>query len=79
MGIDEWWPKLKPATQDWLLAHTGEALPPEVHDEITASGGTVTADAWWGSGDSPTGFFISDEAVDWIEEVANGEEPLTKE
>jgi hypothetical protein len=75
MGIQEWWPKLKPSTHEWLIAHAGEGVPPEIQAEIIAAGGTVTPDGWWGSDDSPSGFFISDDAVDLIEEIANGEEP----
>jgi hypothetical protein len=44
--------------------------------EITEAGGAVDADdAWWVGESGPSGFYFSDEAVDWIEAVANGETP----
>ncbi|MGN6635360.1 MAG: hypothetical protein ACTHJ6_07850 [Oryzihumus sp.] len=35
----------------------------------------MASDAWWVGKGGPTGSYLSDEAVDWIEEVANGEIP----
>jgi hypothetical protein len=73
MNIDEWWPKLDTATQDWLIAHNGDAVSADVLSRITAAGGVVTSDAWWVGQSGPDGFYLSDEATDWIEAVANGE------
>jgi len=74
MDIAEWWPRLDALSRDWLIAHNGEAVAPEVLSAITAAGGVVAADAWWvGQQDGPAGFFFSDAAVDWIEEKANDE------
>ena len=36
-------------------------------------------DAWWIGQNGPTGFSLSDAAVDWIEEVANGETPAASD
>jgi len=66
---------LRPETQDWLVAHNGEAVPESVVREITQAGGSATADAWWFGQNGPTGFYLSDAAVDWIEAVANEEMP----
>lgn len=63
------------ATRDWLIANNGDALTASVVEEITRAGGQVASDAWWVGQSGPTGFYLSDEAVDWIEEVANGEAP----
>lgn len=52
------------STRDWLIANNGDAVPSSVTEEITRAGGLVTP-----------GLSLSDEAVDWIEEVANGETP----
>lgn len=74
-SLEEWWPRLSQATRDWLIANNGDAVPVSVTEEITRAGGLVATDAWWVGEIEPTGFWLSDEAVDWIEEVANGEMP----
>lgn len=33
----------------------------------------MTSDAWWVGQTAPEGFYLSDEATDWIETVANEE------
>ncbi|MDN3495811.1 hypothetical protein QL996_13300 [Planococcus sp. APC 4015] len=73
MQIIEWWPELDSETQGWLIAHNGEALSPEVLTKIVAAGGSLTSNAWWVGQGGPKGFYLSDEAVDWIEATANGE------
>lgn len=75
MSIEHWWPKLKPSTQKWLIENNGDVVSPEVVAEITQVGGVITADAWWVGESGPSGFYLSDEAVDWVEAVANGEVP----
>ena len=69
MEIIEWWTKLDPDAQAWLIAHNGEAVSPEVLDKIVAVGGTAQR----GAESEADGFFLSDEAVDWIEATANDE------
>lgn len=84
MSIEHWWPKLKPSTQKWLIENNGDAVPQEVVSEITQAGGPATSGAWW-TGQNEPGFYFPDEAVDWIEAVANdeavanGEEPPDEE
>lgn len=75
MSMDQWWPQLKPSTQAWLIEHNGEAVPPEVTAEIAEAGGVLESGAWWVGESGPAGFYFSDEAVDWIEAVGNGETP----
>jgi len=75
MSIEQWWPKLKPSTRDWLVENNGDAVPAEVIVEITETGGSVALDEWWVGESGPSGFYFSDEATDWIEAVANGEAP----
>jgi hypothetical protein len=75
MSIAVWWPKLQPATRDWLIANNGDAVPAAIIDEITEAGGPVTSDAWWVGHDGSTDSFMPDEAIDWIEEIANEETP----
>ncbi|MCC6495861.1 MAG: hypothetical protein IT193_06335, partial [Propionibacteriaceae bacterium] len=47
----------------WLVANNGDALPGDVHADIIRAGGVIT------------GSYLSDEAVDWVEAIANGEDP----
>ena len=65
--------RLSTSTQTWLVDHNGEPLPDDILDEVL----TVTAgqrDARWWAGDSQQGETqLTDEAVDWIDETANGE------
>ncbi len=62
MSIEEWWPKLTPSAQEWLIANNGdtEDVPADVAAEIAAAGG-------------PADFAFADDDVDWIETVANDE------
>lgn len=75
MRINEWWPELGAETRKWLIEHNGEAVPPNVVEEIRSVEGVATADMSWVGATLPDGFFLSDDAVDWIEAVANGEHP----
>ncbi|KHK96703.1 hypothetical protein LK09_14175 [Microbacterium mangrovi] len=73
MDIAEWWPRLDESSREWLIEHNGEAVSPDVRQAITAAGGVVTSDSWWVDQDGPEGLLLSDAAIDWIEEKANGE------
>jgi hypothetical protein len=75
VSIELWWPKLKPSTRHWLVENNGDAVPTEVVAEIAEAGGSVASDAWWVGESEPSGFYFSDQGVDWIEAVGNGEEP----
>lgn len=72
--IATWWPKLKPETRQYLIDNNGDAIPGEIVAEIAHAGGVIASDAWWVGSSGPTGFFISDEAADWVEEIANEDE-----
>ena len=63
MNIDEWWPKLEPATQEWLMANNGNVIPADIAGELTKAGRSAST------------YQLADEEIDWIEAVANGEEP----
>ena len=65
MTIEQWWPKLKPATRAWLIENNGDAIPAELIEEIAAAGGAADL----------TGAQLADAAVDWVEAVANDEQP----
>lgn len=76
MEIEEWWSKLTPTTREWLIENNGDAVPAEILEEITRAAGAAAGDAWWvgeRSDGEPTGFTLSDEAIDWIETTANDE------
>lgn len=75
MSIEAWWPNLKPSSREWLIDNNGDAVPVEVVDDIVVAGGTVSKDAAWVGEVGPEGVYLSDAAVDWVEEVANGETP----
>jgi hypothetical protein len=75
VSIEQWWPKLSPSTREWLVENNGDAVAAEVVIEITQAGGSVVSDAWWVGASHPSGFYFSDEGVDWIEAVGNGEVP----
>ena len=66
-SLEDWWPRIPQEARDWLIANNGDAVPASVAEEITRAGGSVATD--------PAGHYLSDEAVDWIEAVANGETP----
>ena len=68
-----WWDRLDEQARAWLIAHNGEAVAPDVLDRIVAAGGDMISDAWWVGQTAQDGFYLSDEATDWIETVANEE------
>lgn len=43
------------------MENNGDAVRPDIVDEIVRAGGAIT------------GSYLSDDAVDWVEAVANGE------
>ncbi|SDD81622.1 hypothetical protein [Auraticoccus monumenti] len=75
MEIAEWWPSIPEATRDWLVAHNGEPLPEDVVEAVVRAGGVRSTGSRWVGEDGPDGLLLSDDAVDWIEAVANGETP----
>ncbi|WP_382310001.1 SRPBCC domain-containing protein [Herbiconiux sp. UC225_62] len=75
MEIEQWWPKLSPATREWLADNNGDAVTPEIVAEIERAAGAVDPTAWWFGESDASGFFFSDAGVDWIEAAANGETP----
>ena len=76
MSIEAWWPKLRPESRDYLIANNGNVVPARLVEEIAGVGGAIATDAWWVGRADPTGLYLSDEGIDWIDEFANGETPL---
>jgi hypothetical protein len=62
-GIEVWWTKLRRESRQWLLDNNGDAVPSSILNEIVKAGGQTN------------GSYLSDETVDWVEAVANGETP----
>jgi hypothetical protein len=75
MSIEAWWPRLPADTREWLIRNNGDAVQSKIVEAIERAGGKVTPDAWWVSQYGPDGLYLSDDAVDWVEAVANDEEP----
>jgi hypothetical protein len=78
MSMEQWWPELRPSAREWLINNNGDAVPAEILSEIEDAGGSVESSAWWVGENGPSGFYFSDEAVDWIDAVGNGETPDTR-
>jgi hypothetical protein len=71
MELQGLWTYLRPETRDWLIAHNGESLPPVIlADLLTANGGSPES-SWWAR-DEVGRLGLPDDAVDWIDGVANG-------
>ncbi|WP_220488401.1 hypothetical protein [Tessaracoccus sp. MC1756] len=75
MSIEAWWPKLRQQSRDYLMENNGDEVPAALVDEITRAGGVISIEAWWVGQSGPAGLYLSDEANDWIDGVANGEAP----
>ena len=69
--IEQWWPALRAETRDWLIANNGDTVPRPIVEEIAAVGGPAATDPWWAEGEGT--HCMPDDAVDWIEDVANDE------
>ena len=75
MSIEACWPRLRQQSRDYLIDNNGDVVPPDLVDEIARAGGIINTEAWWVGQNGPAGLLLSDEAIDWIDEVANGETP----
>jgi hypothetical protein len=74
MRIETWWPRLTDESQNWLIDHNGEPLDASVRRDIFDVNEGKTDPSWW-TGESTDGVSeLTDDAIDWIEAVANGEE-----
>jgi hypothetical protein len=72
--MHQWWPLVSAEIRIWLIAHNGEPLTLPVATEIMSVTGGATEPGWW-AGESADGPQLTDAAVDWIETIANGEDP----
>ncbi len=74
MDFPEIWPRLSPSSRSWLVEHNGEPLPDELVAEILGVTGGQASAQWWTGPSAHGQTQLSDEAVDWIETVANDED-----
>jgi len=75
MEIESWWPLITEHSRAWLVAHNGEPLDPSVRRDIFEVADQDADPSWW-AGESTAGLSeLTDAAIDWIEAVANGEDP----
>lgn len=65
------WRRLTDPTRSWLIEHNGEPLPPAIQDEVERALAGTDAASWVVR--TSRGLALTDEAIDWIEEAANGE------
>lgn len=73
MDFPQIWSRLSPSSRAWLIEHNGEPLSEYLIAEVLSIAGGAPDTPWW-SGPSVDGQTqLTDEAVDWIETVANDE------
>ncbi|WP_146215829.1 hypothetical protein [Cryobacterium arcticum] len=75
MDIGEWWSTLDSLTHELLIAHNGDVVSADILRQSTPTGEVIALDAKWIGESDVNGFYLSDEATDWIEATANGERP----
>lgn len=64
MSIEVWWLKIRQESRQWLVENNGDAVPGDIQQEIIRAGGEIN------------GSYLPDEEVDWVEAVANAEDPV---
>lgn len=73
MDFAQIWPRLSDSSRAWLMEHNGEPLPDELVGEILGiTKGELEAE-WWAGPSVEGQTQLTDETVDWIAMVANGE------
>ena len=73
MDFPQIWPHLTASSRSWLVEHNGEPLPDELVAEIVRVTGGERSAQWWSGPPVEGQTQLTDEAVDWIETVANDE------
>jgi hypothetical protein len=76
MSIEQWWTKLQPSTREYLIENNGDKVPPVVVAEIAEAGGPDSADSWWADQNGTPGHYFPDDAIDWVEAIANDEKTV---
>ena len=73
MDFPQTWPHLSTSSRSWLMEHNGEPLPDDLIAEILSVTGGEQSAQWWTGPSVEVETQLTDEAVDWIETVANDE------
>lgn len=73
MDMSQLWPRLAPSTRTWLIEHNGERLPDDIVEEILDVTAGQRDPRWWAGDSGEHETQLTDQAVDWIDETANGE------
>ena len=73
MDLPQIWPHLSPSSRSWLIEHNGEPLPDQLVAENLSVAGAEPNAQWWSGPSVERQTQLTDEAVDWIETVANNE------
>jgi len=65
-------------TQIWnevsaAFDNNGDVVPAEVVAEIAEVGGPESTDSWWANQNGAPGHYFPDDAIDWVEAIANDE------
>jgi hypothetical protein len=76
MSIEQWWTNLQPSTREFLIKNNGDVVPAEIVAEIAEAGGPDGADSWWADQNGTSGNSFPDDAIDWVETIANDEETV---
>jgi hypothetical protein len=76
MSIEQWWTKLQSSTRAYLIANNGDVVPAEVVAEIARAGGPDSAASWWADQNGTSGHYFPDDAIDWVEAIANDEKTV---
>ena len=71
MDFAQIWPHLHISSRSWLIEHNGEPLPDDLIAEILGVTGGEQNPQWWAGPSVEGETQLTDEAVDWIETVAN--------
>ena len=74
MDFPQVWPHLAGSSRSWLMEHNGEPLPDDLLAEILSITGGERNPRWWAGPSQEGETQLTDEAVDWIETVANDDE-----
>lgn len=73
MDMSQMWPRLTSATRTWLIDHNGGPPGADVVNGFLTVAAGERDPHWWAGDADEGGTQLTDEAIDWIDEHANGE------
>ena len=71
MDFPQLWPHLNTSSRSCQMEHNGEPVPDDLIAEILSVTGGEQNSQWWAGPSVEGETQLTDEAVDWIETVAN--------